>query len=261
MGIPANVIYFSGYDWLRYDDRSIIKQAFSANVAPLVAGSIARIVAASVINPIEMFRTRLQATPGHGAGHFKATLESLQRMTQAKGYSALWRGLALTMWRDVPFSGMYWWGYEEVKSRLIFAREQSIKHHLLPGDHHDDTNETGTSTFFESFLSGAISGSVAAFVTTPFDVGKTRQQVFRHLGDDLPGPVAEVAVRPEQLSLPKFLYHIFREEGFPGLFRGWVARCLKVAPACAIMISTYEIGKKMARDVNEKRHLGLDSES
>lgn len=47
--------------------------------------------------------------------------------------------------------------------------------------------------------------------------------------------------------------HIFREEGMAGLFRGWVARCLKVAPACAIMISTYEAGKMMARGVNERR--------
>lgn len=264
MGIPANVIYFAGYDWLRYDDRSPIKRLFSENSAPLVAGSCARMVAASAINPIEMFKTRLQATPGHGAGHFKATLQSLHQMTQVKGYSSLWRGITLTMWRDVPFSGMYWWGYEEVKKYLIRACERA-EDHILPHGHADETN---ASTFLESFISGAVSGSFAALVTTPFDVGKTRQQVFKHMGDDLSssmaatGIPAETAIRPEQLSLPRFLLHIFHEEGMAGLFRGWFARCLKVAPACAIMISTYEIGKKMARDVNESRHFGLkDTES
>lgn len=64
---------------------------------------------------------------------------------------------------------------------------------------------------------------------------------------------------PEQLSLPRFLLHIFREEGTVGLFRGWAARCLKVAPACAIMISTYELGKRMAREVNERRQSDSDS--
>jgi solute carrier family 25 protein 39/40 len=52
--------------------------------------------------------------------------------------------------------------------------------------------------------------------------------------------------------MPRFLYHIWKEEGARGLFRGWAPRMLKVAPACAIMISSYEVGKKMARKMNER---------
>lgn len=262
MGIPANIIYFAGYDWLRSDDRSPIKQACPDAYTPFVAGSVARVGAASAISPIEMFRTRLQATSGSGAGHFKATLEDLYHMTRAKGYSSLWRGLTLTMWRDVPFSGLYWWGYEKVKTLLMEARKKAEGHILPPAQH--PLYEPESPTFFESFIAGATSGSLAAFVTTPFDVGKTRQQVFRHMGDDLPLSEARGSTggpRPEQLSLPKFLMHIFRQEGMAGLFRGWVARCLKVSPACAIMISTYEFGKRMAQGVNERRHSLPDSDS
>lgn len=252
MGIPANIIYFAGYDWLRTDDRSPIKQVVPDVYAPFVGGAIARTAAASATSPIEMFRTRLQATPGTGAGHFKATLEGLYRMTQARGYSSLWRGLSLTMWRDVPFSGLYWWGYEKLKLRLETTRQNAS-----PGSV-PEAPSTATE-FLESFIAGAASGSVAAFVTTPFDVGKTRQQVFRHMDEHIPtrtrGPaLPPKPLAPEQFSLPKFLLHIFREEGTAGLFRGWVARCLKVAPACAIMISTYDLGKRMAREVNERRH-------
>jgi len=53
--------------------------------------------------------------------------------------------------------------------------------------------------------------------------------------------------------MPRLLLHIFREEGMAGLFRGWVPRMAKVAPACAIMISSYEMGKKMARDARRKK--------
>ncbi|KAJ5363028.1 hypothetical protein N7541_003872 [Penicillium brevicompactum] len=253
MGIPANVIYFAGYDWLRTDDRSPIKQRVAEGYAPLIAGSFARVAAAAATSPLEMFRTRLQATPGTGAGHFKNTIKDLHQMTQAKGFSSLWRGFTLTMWRDVPFSGLYWWGYEEVKKVLITTRQKS--QHLTGPE-----EETTAQAFMDSFISGAVSGSLAALVTTPFDVGKTRQQVFRHMDDHVPtGPPPRTALppgilAPEQLSLPKFLMHIFREEGTAGLFRGWTARCLKVAPACAIMISTYELGKRMAREVNERRH-------
>lgn len=258
MGIPANIIYFAGYDWLRSDNRSPIKRFLPDAYVALVAGSTARIAAASAISPIEMFRTRLQATPGTGADHFKTTLSDLHQMTRIHGYSSLWRGLTLTMWRDVPFSGLYWWGYEEAKKYLMEARKKS--HEIISPDGSTvsptSSHDSDGPTFLDSFVAGAASGSIAAFVTTPFDVGKTRQQVFRHMGDDGPASVGGVAqkLRPEQLSLPKFLLHIFREEGTPGLFRGWVARCLKVAPACAIMISIYELGKRMARGVNERRH-------
>ncbi|PLB48946.1 putative mitochondrial carrier protein [Aspergillus steynii IBT 23096] len=259
MGIPANIIYFAGYDWLRSDNRSPIKRFLPDTYVAFVAGSTARIAAASAISPIEMFRTRLQATPGTGTDHFKTTLADLHQMTQLHGYSSLWRGLTLTMWRDVPFSGLYWWGYEEVKSYLMEARKKSQEYVSPDGSTQSrvSSHEPDGPTFFDSFVAGATSGSIAAFVTTPFDVGKTRQQVFRHMSDDVPasaGGVAQKSLRPEQLSLPKFLLHIFREEGTPGLFRGWVARCLKVAPACAIMISIYELGKRMARGVNERRH-------
>lgn len=251
MGIPANIIYFAGYDWLRSDERSLIKQNVSGAYAPFVAGSIARTAAATATSPIEMFRTRLQATPGTGAGHFKATLQGLYQMTQVNGYTSLWRGLSLTMWRDVPFSGLYWWGYEEMR-RVLGTAHQNAPH--IAGPLSDSASST--SAFLDSFIAGATSGSVAALVTTPFDVGKTRQQVYRHMDDQALKTAQRSSsspIIPEQLSLPRFLLHIFREEGTAGLFRGWAARCLKVAPACAIMISTYELGKRMAREVNERR--------
>ncbi|KAL4878972.1 mitochondrial carrier domain-containing protein [Aspergillus karnatakaensis] len=267
MGIPGNVIYFAGYDWLRTDDRSPIKRIIPGAYVPFIAGAAARIAAATAISPIEMFRTRLQATPGTGAGHFRATLEGLHQMTQSQGYSSLWRGLTLTMWRDVPFSGLYWWGYEEVKKYIVEARREAHTHHLLHKTAPPQSiDEVEGNTFLDSFIAGSVSGALAAFVTTPFDVGKTRQQVYRHMGDDAANAagakLAKAPLQPEQLSLPKFLMHIFREEGTSGLFRGWVARCLKVAPACAIMISTYEVGKKLAREVNERRQSdGDDSDS
>ena len=272
MAIPANVIYFTGYDWLRYDQASPIARLVADQWGPLVAGSVARVAAAATISPIEMFRTRLQATSGHGTDHFRRTLRGLHQMTQTQGYSSLWRGLTLTMWRDVPFSGLYWWGYEAVKNSLTDMRAHAWPHGSNP--QHDSA-----VTFVDSFTAGAVSGAAAALITTPFDVGKTRQQVFRHSADDVatatssststsssiskltpsatPSSSPKSTLPPEQLSIPRFLLHIFREEGLHGLFRGWAARCLKVAPACAIMISSYEVGKKMAGQANERRDLTL----
>ncbi|CAO1597242.1 Carrier protein, mitochondrial [Xanthoria calcicola] len=269
MAIPANVIYFTGYDVLRSHKRSPVNQYINDGYAPLVAGSVARVSAAAVISPIEMFRTRMQAAPAgaSGVGVFKETLLGLRKLVLAQGYASLWRGLTLTMWRDVPFSGLYWWGYEAGRNRLRDLRYHypttAVDHqnqtHLSSSSHPSRTNnENHSATFIDSFLAGATSGAVAAIVTTPFDVGKTRQQV---LTDDYQqkrpaergASSASSSLRPEERSMPRFLYHIWREEGAAGLFRGWAARCLKVAPACAIMISSYEIGKKMARTMNERK--------
>ena len=264
MAIPANVIYFTGYDWLRYNSASPIRKVATDTYAPLVAGSVARVAAGFCVSPIEMFRTRMQAAAGP-TGVFRETLVGLHRMTKSQGYTSLWRGLTLTMWRDVPFSGIYWWGYEAVRNSLSDAREVSNGKVLDPSRgitsgriaHADESHST---TFVDSFTAGAVSGALASFVTTPFDVGKTRQQVYRHAGDDSPSvQAAKQAAKqgklvPEELSMPRFLYHIVKEEGMSGLFRGWIPRCLKVAPACAIMISSYEVGKRWARNVNEKKN-------
>ncbi|KAL9606131.1 MAG: hypothetical protein Q9179_000701 [Wetmoreana sp. 5 TL-2023] len=252
MAIPANVIYFTGYDILRSNKRSPVNQFIPEQYAPLAAGSIARVAAASVISPIEMFRTRMQAAPSgtSSVGVFEDTLKGLRKLVQAQGYTSLWRGLTLTMWRDVPFSGLYWWGYEAGRNRLRDLRHPQLENMRSASSWKDDNH---TATFVDSFLAGAASGAVAAVVTTPFDVGKTRQQVLERDDHRRMTQGDKAALRPEERSMPRFLYHVWKEEGAAGLFRGWAARCLKVAPACAIMISSYEIGKKMARNMNERR--------
>jgi solute carrier family 25, member 39/40 len=271
MAIPANVIYFAGYDWLRNSPKAPFQGLIPDSTIPLAAGSTARILAAIAVSPIEMFRTRMQATQSASAtGHFRETLNGMQEMIRSQGIFSMWRGLTLTMWRDVPFSAIYWWGYESGRNWLAdirderrarrdgrdFSSDPSSKKRRRSESR---SNANHTATLVDSFIAGATSGAFAALITTPFDVGKTRQQVVRHAGDDAK-PASTVAtdaikktLRPEELSMPRFLWHIFKEQGMPGLFKGWAARCLKVAPACAIMISSYEIGKKMAGDANERR--------
>ena len=120
-------------------------------------------------------------------------------------------------------------------------------------------NADHTSTFVDSFVAGATSGAVASVITTPFDVGKTRQQVLHHESSKEAGKLASTALRPEEQVIPRFLYHIWKEEGMAGLFRGWVPRMLKVAPACAIMISSYEVGKKLAKRMNENQRDAVEA--
>lgn len=266
MAIPANIIYFTGYDWLRYSRASPIARRVRDEYVPLVAGSVARVLAATAVSPIELFRTRLQAA--QGPGHLAATFRGVKDMVRAHGYRSLWRGLTLTLWRDVPFSGMYWWGYETIRGRLTDARERARGRSLdLGGDAgsrarsqarwRSQGRENHADTFTDSFIAGAASGGFASLVTMPFDVGKTRTQVYRDSASASSSSAATAekagaAAAAEEKNMARLLWHIFRTEGIPGLFKGWIPRTLRVAPACAIMISSYEVGKRVFRGVNER---------
>ncbi|KAK0748254.1 mitochondrial carrier domain-containing protein [Apiosordaria backusii] len=270
MAVPANIIYLTGYDWLRLNPASPIQRTrIRDDMAPLVAGIAARMVAAAVVSPIELFRTRLQAAQGGSSSeHLADTLRGVKDMVNTHGYRSLWRGLTLTLWRDVPFSGMYWWGYETIRGKLTDARErgrsttleQDLDREARRGSRararrRSQSRENHAETFTDSFIAGAASGAFASVATMPFDVGKTRTQVFRDTSSAGKTAVSKAAAAPEEQSMAKLLWHIFRTEGMGGLFKGCVPRTLKVAPACAVMISSYEVGKRVFRGVNERRML------
>lgn len=262
MAVPANIIYFTGYDWLRYNKASPISKLNSDVYAPLVGGSLARVLAATAVGPIELFRTRLQASPGSTAtGHLANTFKSIKDMVAENGYRSLWRGLTLTLWRDVPFSGMYWLGYETIRAKLTDMREERRgrpltreRESLRRTRSRSQSTENQTATFVDAFTAGALSGSFASIATMPFDVGKTRTQTFQNSATKPAATSAgKAALAPEEQSMARLLWHIVSTEGVAGLWRGWIPRTLKIAPSCAIMISSYEVGKRAFRSVNEKR--------
>ncbi|KTW26466.1 hypothetical protein T552_02946 [Pneumocystis carinii B80] len=216
MALPSTIIYFVGYDHLR--------QYFSSPLAPLFCGAFARTISATVISPLELFKVRLQsaAHSPSSSSIFSTVVTSIQDMVKVQGFQSLWKGLSPTLWRDVPFSGFYWLGYEKIKYFLNKSPEPFKN--LNPK----------TSEYVKSFISGGLSGTIAALITHPFDSVKTRRQIWYSTNGSIS------AVRQ---STWKVMYDIFKETGIKGLFRGAVPRILKVSPACSIMISSYELGK------------------
>ncbi|KAJ1939140.1 Carrier protein, mitochondrial [Linderina pennispora] len=143
------------------------------------------------------------------------------------GLGTLWRGLVPTLWRDVPFSAIYWFGYEQWSHR-VFAP-------IFYGRQHSSGASDTLTRLMTSFCSGAASGIVAAIITTPFDVAKTRRQIEQHAN-----PKSHVS---QHRTFASMLRHIVAKEGLRGLFAGLAPRLMKIAPSCAIMISSYELGK------------------
>lgn len=228
MAVPSNIIYFTGYEYIR--DRLPMAESF---LNPLVCGSLARVMSATCVAPVELLKTRLQSIPTTerpGSAILNTLLKDTFALVQRNGIGTLFTGLQITLWRDVPFSGIYWSCYELLKSRISDALQADFN---TKGGVDQDAK-----VFTTSFLSGSIAGSIAAFFTNPFDVGKTRLQITeQHAGK-----------KPHMF---KYLFQIYKNEGLGSFYVGFGPRVMKVAPSCAIMISSYEIGKKIFKNGNE----------
>jgi hypothetical protein len=155
MGVPATVLYYTAYDEIVLHLRQKLSSTSSeASVwVPLVAGSSARLLASMVTAPLELIRTRQASMVGYGQ-EAAGLLADLKQIVQADGFTALYRGLGPTLWRDVPFSGIYWLCLEQFRGlchRLVVDEQQ------MPSS----SQQAGMS-----FVSGASSGMVAAACTT-----------------------------------------------------------------------------------------------
>ncbi|KAM4622667.1 mitochondrial glutathione transporter SLC25A39 [Discoglossus pictus] len=226
MAVPATIIYFTCYDQLR--DFMWYGLGYHGNHIPLLAGALARLGAVTVISPLELIRTKLQSRQLS----YTELGVCLRLAVSQDGWLSLWKGWGPTVLRDVPFSALYWFNYELVKSKL------------------NDSWGGEETPFLTSFTAGAVSGAVAAIMTLPFDVVKTQRQI--ELGDVEIGPS-----RRQKSSTWGAMRRIRAESGTRGLFAGFLPRVIKVAPACAIMISSYEFGKNFFQKQNQEKMRNL----
>ena len=123
MSVPASAAGLLIYDSLRsvflyspslhfLKANALIRNS-RQQLAPILAGAIGRTVVATVFSPIELFRTRLQSLPRSSS--FTFVLKSIVDVVKTKGFRTLWKGLPATLWRDVPFSSVYWFSYETLQ--------------------------------------------------------------------------------------------------------------------------------------------------
>jgi len=108
---------------------------------------------------------------------------------------------------------------------------------------------TSRSDLFDAwaigFSAGATSGTFAALVTTPFDVVKTSMQLQQNstARSSKAGVSGALSSTATPLNSFQTFLAIAKKDGATGLLAGVGPRVGKVAPACAIMISVFELGK------------------
>ena len=168
---------------------------FSANC---VAALSAESMACTVRVPAELLKMKLQSSQ-------EVTLFGALRSTlRQDGVRSLYRGLGATLCLDLPFALLQFPLFEELKSGLARWRG-------------------GQAAKYDGAIAGSVAGAVAAFLTTPLDVIRTRHVLWD--GDRVP--------------LSSTVARISRQEGLGGFWRGVVPRTMYMAMGGALYLGTY----------------------
>jgi solute carrier family 25, member 39/40 len=129
--------------------------------------------------------------------------------------------VVMQLLRDIPFTMIFWTITENIRGPILQRTSGA-----------DTSDEAGSGSdtarlIYANAAAASAAGGIAAIATTPFDVIKTQQQT---------GAV--------QQSLAETARSIVSRNGFAGLWAGVLPRLLRVAPASAMVITTYEFLKK-----------------
>lgn len=165
------------------------KDGSGSAVDHMLAASLGEVAACAVRVPTEVVKQRAQAGQ-HGGSSLSSLLAILGRRGDV-GLPGVWRelyrGWGITILREVPFTVIQFPLWEALKSYSRGRRQQQ------GGGRAADVSAG------ESALYGSVSGGVAAAVTTPLDVLKTRVMLSskrQRVWDIVTGILREHGVRP-----------------------------------------------------------------
>ena len=209
---PCAATFFGAYDSFK----RILKEKLPENCDTLAhagAAAGADLVQSVVRVPFEVVKQRVQAgVDATGRAAFASVMKT-------QGPRGLYRGWGALAMRDLPFDIIEFPLYEWLKNE--WAKRKGDK--LAP---------------WQGSLCGSVAGGIAAGLTTPLDVVKTR------LMTQSPGQYS---------SIWSCLTAIVREEGTGALFAGAVPRMTSIAFGGAIFFGAYEIAKAVITTEMEKR--------
>eukprot|EP01134_Creolimax_fragrantissima_P000193 CFRG0193T1 len=178
------------------------------NALAAVAGDIS----SSVVKvPREIIVQRLQT------GLYNSTAHAVKSIIAEEGFRGFFTGYWSTAIRDIPFMIILFSSYEQFKLwkvRFTTSNTRSV-------DHAD-----AEWSDLETVLWGGISGGLAGFSTTPFDVIKTRIMTETKPGENRRMKVA--------------LNNVLRDEGIRGLFIGASPRSAWWFCVCSVFFYTFE---------------------
>ena len=162
--VPGVGLYFSSLHWLK---SSVYNGGGGEQPSPLEAvclGMAARSFAGAAMIPVTVVKTRFESD----AYHYQRMTQAFAQIYSREGIRGLCCGLAPTLMRDAPFSGLYLMFYTQLKRRSARAVEDVSAVEPFPA---------ASVAAAANFSCGLSAGVLASLVTHPADVVKTRMQL------------------------------------------------------------------------------------
>jgi len=153
--IPAHAAYFSIYEQTKlYFHVGITNKEHPLGAA--TAGILATLSHDMVMAPCDTIKQRLQL------GFYKGPLHCVKKMIRTEGLRSLFVSLPTTLSMNLPYGAVMVTCNEKLKSLLLNTPLSDSK--------------TGKHTIATYLAAGSGAGAIAALVTTPLDMIKTRLQ-------------------------------------------------------------------------------------
>jgi solute carrier family 25 protein 39/40 len=227
--VPSNMIYMTIYERLKILVKDVDKNNENLVKASAgIAGGLSRLVSVSVIAPVELIRTQQMGAQRIVGNPGLSGFQLAKNIYKESGINGFYRGWTNNILRDVPFSALYWNGFEYFKSKYtdIFNYNYSSK------DNNSKFKSFTLNSNFINFLSGVTAGLIATICSHPFDVLKTQRQLEINKKNN----------RNKQYKNFDLLKELFRKGD---TFRGLSMRLATVLPSSAIMVTIYEAVKNI----------------
>lgn len=198
--VPGVGVYFSSMHALK---TAVVEEGGSLGpVQALFVGAGARTISGVLMIPMTVVKTRFES----GVFRYSGVLNAVRTIYTKEGVKGLTCGLVPTLLRDAPFSGLYLLFYTQMKLRI-------------PND-----MQEGTVASVCHFGCGFTAGILASAVTQPFDVLKTKMQLYPHKFNNL----IDVVI------------YVHRKYGYQGYFKGLVPRMMRRTLMAAMAWTVYE---------------------
>jgi solute carrier family 25 (mitochondrial iron transporter), member 28/37 len=217
--VPAHAAYFSAYEAAKrlFTNRDGTSKILgSQHACHALSAAIAVSFHDATTLPFDVVKQHMQVDTQK---HTKMWPTFKHILKREGGVRRLYSSLPITITMNVPYVATHWMVYEELRKSLDL---KEVK---------EGTPEAEETIFeFRYVVSGFLAGSCAAAVSNPFDVIKTNLQ----LDDRSVWGTTRDCVRS-----------LVRKWGYGVFLSGMIPRVLQLGPSAAIVMTSYEVSKKM----------------